>query len=200
VRASLVLLIPLLGCPTVGGDDDDATPRVEIVDDDDDSTDPLEDGTPVSVPGSFTVDCAESEPNDAPVFAGTTNTADPPWDDATDCGAIGGTGAVLGMTGRIDRLVQNSWEGDTDTFVFTVDAEMTAEITLQWDPLQGDFDARVWCPVGTSWVDAADSGLATASSPEQAEAGPISAGDSCYVIVAGYAGPVADYTIWLEVD
>ncbi len=200
-RSHLSLLAALLlGCPT-GGDDDDATrPAPILVDDDDDSTAPLDTGTPVSVPGSFGSTCDEVEPNDAPVIPGTTNTTDPPWADATDCGDIGGTGAILGITGRIDHLVQDSWGGDTDSFRFRATETMSPAVTVQWDPLQGDFDARLWCGSGTAWADRADGGLATSSAPEQiAETAELEAGTECYLFVSGFSGPVADYVVWLVV-
>lgn len=195
----LLLAALLVGCPTSGDDDDSAGPTVILVDDDDDATDPLESGTPVTVPGSFLATCAESEPNDAPVFEGTTNTAEPPWEDATDCGSLAGTGDLLGITGRIDHVVQDSWGGDTDSFRITVTEEMTPSVTVQWDPLQGDFDARLWCEGQSAWVDRADGGLATASAPEHVDATEtIAAGTECYLFVTGYAGPVADYTAWFS--
>lgn len=200
MRRCLPLVLLLVGCPPAA-DDDDSAPRVVIVDDDDDSTDPLPEGTPVAVPGAFTASCAEVEPNDAPVFAGTTNTADPPWDDATDCGSIGGSGAVLGITGRVDRLVQDSWDGDTDAFRFAVEEAMTPAVTVQWDPLQGDYDARLWCAAGTSWLDRADGGLATSSQPEHVDATlEIAAGSTCYLFITGFSGPVSDYVAWLQID
>jgi len=198
-RPLLLLCLVLAGCPT--GDDDDDSVTVRLVDDDDDTTDPLDSSTPVAVPGSFESTCEEVEPNDAPIIEGATSTSDPPWEDATDCGDIGGSGAILGITGRIDHVVQESWAGDTDSFRFVATEEMSPAVTVQWDPLQGDFDARLWCEDGATWVDAADGGLATSSAPEQVAAtDPIAAGTECYLFVTGFLGPVADYVVWLETD
>lgn len=199
-RTALLLLSALLvGCPT-SADDDDMTPITIVVDDDDDSTEPLDTSTPVEEPSAFASTCAEIEPNDAPVVEGATNTSDPPWSDATDCGDIGGSGVVLGITGRIGHLLQDSWGGDTDSFRFRATETMSPAVTLQWDPLQGDFDARLWCAAGATWVDRADGGLATSSAPEQiAATDEISAGTECYLFVTGFSGPVADYIAWLEV-
>jgi hypothetical protein len=197
LRLLLLLCVVVAGCPTSADDDDSVAPR--LVDDDDDTTDALGSSTPVTVPGSFESTCAEIEPNDAPIIDGATSTADPPWPDATDCGDIGGSGVILGVTGRVDHLVQESWAGDTDSFRFRFTEDTSPAVTLQWDPLQGDFDAQLWCENGATWVDRAEGGLATSAAPEQiAGSDPIAAGTECYLFVAGFTGPVADYVVWLE--
>lgn len=203
-RAALIAAAMLAGC-TQASDDDDITPRVVVIDDDDvgDDDDATDEGTPLEVPDSFLAECPESEPNDAPVIPGETLTLDPPWEDSTDCGALPtGTGALLAMTGRIDRILQGSWEGDNDSFSFTSTEQITPRLVVQWDPLVGDVDARLWCDTGFSWEDAASGGLATVNRPEQvaSTAFPLEAGMTCTFFVVAYEGAVVDYVAWLEVD
>jgi len=203
-RRALALCLLITGCPT-GADDDDATDRVVLLGDDDDGDDDdaTDAGTPVPVPSSFLADCDEAEPNDAPVVPGETITLDPPWDGSTDCGPLPtGPGALLGMHGRIQTVLQGSWEGDNDTFTFVVAEEITPKVVVQWDPLVGDLDARFWCDVGPSWNDAADGGLATVNRPEQvaATAFALPAGTTCTLFVVAYEGAVVDYVAWIQTE
>ncbi|MCO4772289.1 MAG: hypothetical protein KDA24_19805 [Deltaproteobacteria bacterium] len=203
--AALVAMLLLTGCPQAGDDDDAATPRVVILDDDDaaDDDDATDEGTPVSEPGTFLSDCSEVEPNDAPVLAGETITLDPPWENATDCGTLpAGPGALLAMRGRIGHVIQQSWEGDSDSFVFTTSEEISPRVVVQWDPLVGDFDARLWCDTSVGYQDAAGGGLATTGQPEEVAttAFTIDAGVPCYLFVVNFEGAVADYVAWIEVD
>jgi hypothetical protein len=202
-RVILALGLLAVGCPPAA-DDDDSAPDVVLIDDDDgDDDDATDAGTPVSVPGSFLSDCPEVEPNDAPVLPGETLTLDPPWDDATDCGDLpSGAGAVLGMTGRISAILQGSWEGDNDAFTFVTSEEISPRVVVQWDPLVGDLDARLWCAAQFGQEDAAGGGLATVNRPEQiaTTAFAIPAGTRCTFFVVAYEGAVVDYVAWLEVD
>ncbi len=204
-RATFIAAALLVGCAQPSDDDDDLPPRVVIIDDDDvsDDDDATDQGTPVSVPESFLTTCEESEPNDAPVIPGETLTLDPPWTDSTDCGALpGGTGPLIAMRGRIDHILEGSWEGDNDSFSFTVTEEIDPKVVVQWDPLVGDLDARLWCDTGFTWEDAASGGLATINRPEQVLSTVflLEAGMTCTFFVVAYEGAVTDYVAWLEVD
>jgi len=198
----LLLFSLVLGCPAA--DDDDSASRTVYLDDpflgDDDD---LDEGTPVAVPASFLAECAEAEPNDAPVLSGETLTLDPPWADSTDCGALPtGSGPLLAMRGRIDHVIDGSWEGDNDAFTFTVTEEIRPRVVVQWDPLWGDFDARLWCLEGSNYDDAASGGLASVNRPEQITQTvfPLTPGMRCELFVVAFSGGVSDYVAWLEVD
>ena len=184
----------LLGCPTEPSADPE--PEVVLLDDDDAPTaSPLPTGSPAPAP-SFDATCAEVEPNDAPIVVGDTATVPPPWADSTACGVL--ADGVQGFSGRINHVRPGSWEGDNDAFTFTVPAERAAEAVVQWEPLSGDLDARLWCSTtGNSWSDAADAGLATAELPERAPV-TLPAGATCHLFVVAYDSEVVDYVAWIE--
>jgi thiamine-phosphate diphosphorylase len=196
---AMLLCVALSACgpSTVpGGDDDSET-------DDDDSAEPVA-LIPVDIPlpnDPFALECQGSEPDDVDIPLGSINVIDPPWPQASDCGSIPATaqGLLLHVHGSLQDLVEGTWDGDNDSFRFTVEREVTTRGVLRWDPLQGDFDALVRCERGDSWGDLFGRRLATTAVAETAEAAfAIEAGSSCWVVVIGFSGLVGSYDFWLE--
>jgi len=179
-------------------DDDDTG----AADDDDSAVAPPP--TPLDIPlpgGPFALDCSESEPDDIEIPLDTTNLPEPPWTEATDCGAIpaASDGLLLHVSGSIQDLVGDSWNGDNDSYRFTSDSAIEPRGVLRWDPLQGDFDARVICQRGDGWQDLFGRRLATAALAESATANfEIEAGASCWLVIVGYSGLVGSYDFWLD--
>ena len=195
---ALALLPALLACGV--GDGDDPAPFDDEglfdIDDDDAAT-----GDPVALPGSFATTCEEVEPNDPTITLGELRVPSPPWESATDCGLVSGPGeGLIRMSGSIADIVEGSWDGDRDTFRFTVAEAATPHAVMQWDPLQGDLDAQVQCDNGDgSFSRLFGSGLSSAEVPETADAAfELRAGATCWVFVTGFAGRVAGYDLWLE--
>jgi thiamine-phosphate diphosphorylase len=197
---ALLLAASLTACstPASAPDDDDSG----SVDDDDSAAEPS--AVPVDIPlpgGPFALECASDEPDDIDIPLGRTNILDPPWPQATDCGQIpaDAQGALLHIRGSIQDLVGGTWNGDNDSFLFTVERELRTRGVLRWDPLQGDFDARVLCQQSGTWRDLFGHQLATAALAESAEAEfAIEPGTSCWVVIIGFSGLVGSYDFWLE--
>ena len=197
------MLLLLAGCPPAGDDDD--TPRQVLLDDDDTpSGDVDEGGTPVAVPADseFLSVCAAQEPDDAPIAEGQTVVGLPPWEGSRDCGVVpAGSGPLLLVRGRLDHVVDGSWDGDNDTVRFVTATERSPRVTVQWDPLRGDLDARLFCLEGATWRDVADGGLATSARPEVVPTtATMAAGAECALFVVSYEGPVVDWVAWLQTD
>jgi len=195
----------LCGCPQADADDS-ADEAVESDDsngsDDDDSGEPAPVPVDIAPPSSFALTCTESEPNDIDVNPGETQHPIPPWDSATDCGELNADvgGGLLHVSGAISSIVWDSWDGDNDAYSFTTLSAMEPRGVLRWDPLQGDLDAQVWCPIAGTHQKLFDGGLATAALAESAEAAfVVEPGSTCWLFVVGYSGLIADYDFWLEV-
>ena len=205
-RTLCALVFVLAGCSATDDDDSSALePRVVVLDDDDegDDDDATNEGTPEPEPETLLTECLEVEPNEAPVISGETITLDPPWEDSTDCGVVpAGPGAVIGMRGRLGHVLQNTWEGDNDTFRFTTTEAIYPRVVVQWDPLVGDIDARLWCDTPVGYQDAAGGNLASTRQPESilVTEFALEPGVDCYLFVVAYAGAVVDYLAWLEVN
>ncbi len=199
----LALLGALLwGCqPGPEPDDDDDT---SAAGDDDSAEEPPP--VPVDIPlpnGPFALECSESEPDDIEIALDTTTIPEPPWDQATDCGTIPAVtdGLLLHVSGAIQDLVGGSWNGDNDSYRFTTEVAIEPRGVLRWDPLQGDFDARVICQRGDGWQDLFGRHLATAALAESAAAEfSIEAGASCWLVIVGYSGLVGSYDFWLDLS
>jgi len=197
---AVLLSVTLSACgpsPTSPDDDDDSEA------DDDDSAAP-EPVIPVDIPlpeGPFGLECLGSEPDDVDIPLGSINVVDPPWLQANDCGVIPGAaqGLLLHVQGTLQDLVEGTWDGDNDSFQFTVEREVTTRGVLRWDPLQGDFDALVRCERNSGWSNLFGRRLATTAVAETAEAEfPIEAGSSCWIVIMGFSGLVGSYDFWLE--
>ncbi|MBJ93777.1 MAG: hypothetical protein CMP23_04795 [Rickettsiales bacterium] len=196
VVGSLVML-QLLACGPQS-----TTPANLPTDDDDDSSAPQQEITDIPLPaGPFGLHCSSVEPDDLEIAMGSTGILDPPWANANDCGSINptSTGLLVRLSGNIEDLVVDTWDGDNDSFFFRVERELFVHGVLRWEPLQGDFDARVMCGAGTQWRDLFGRGLATTAVPES-HAGQFALlpGDSCWIVVVGYSGQVGSYDLWLE--
>ncbi|MEE2828883.1 MAG: thiamine phosphate synthase [Myxococcota bacterium] len=199
---ALALLALSLACGPQEANDDDSSTLPDDDDsegDDDDSSPP----TPVDIPlpAGFALECGETEPNDIAITENSFNFADPPWTVATDCGSVEeeATGPLFHATGHIEDIVVGSWNGDNDTFAVRFERSVQPRGVLRWDPLQGDLDARFYCPRVGGWTDLFSGGLASAELAESAEASlSIDAGSTCYLFVVGYGGLVSDYDFWLE--
>jgi len=196
---AMLLTATLCACgPSTEPHDDDDSEA-----DDDDSAQPAT-PTPVDIPlpdGPFGLECQGSEPDDVDIPLGSINVIDPPWAQATDCGSIpaAAEGLLLHIHDTLQDLVEGTWDGDNDSFQFTVEREVSTRGVLRWDPLQGDFDALVRCERGGAWGDLFDRRLATTALAETAEAEfVLEAGSSCWVVVIGFSGLVGSYDFWLE--
>ncbi len=196
---AMLLSVALTACGPSAvpqGDDDNEA-------DDDDSAEPAA-PIPVDIPlpdGPFGLECQGSEPDDVDIPLGSINVIDPPWPQASDCGSIPATaqGPLLHIHDTIQDLVEGTWDGDNDSFQFTVERDMTTRGVLRWDPLQGDFDALVRCERGDSWGDLFGRRLATTALAETTEAEfVLEAGSSCWVVVIGFSGLVGSYDFWIE--
>ncbi len=178
------------------GDDDDDSAAVGG--DDDSAPDPIDIPRPE---GSFGLECPEQEPNDLDISPDTNQAPSPPWTGVTDCGVLseGSSNLLLYVYGSIADVVQGAWSGDSDAFVFETDHAFQATAVLRWDPLVGDYDVQLHCPSGSGYTEVFSNDLATTAIPETAATtAAIEAGSRCYLLVVGYAGPVADYEFWLE--
>lgn len=195
----LCLAAPGCGPGEPPADDDDSSQGS-----DDDDSGALPPPTPVDIPlpdGAFALSCAESEPDDIKIPLDSTIVPDPPWTEATNCGSLpaGATGLLLHITGSIQDLVSGTWNGDNDSYQFTSEATITPRGVLRWDPLQGDFDARVLCRSGDNWRDLFGHQLATAALAESGTAVfSVEAGSTCWIMIVGYSGGVGSYDFWLE--
>lgn len=196
-----LLLTAFLGaCSTPGAmpDDDDSA----RADDDDSAAEPS--AVPIDIPlpdSPFALECESAEPDDIDIPLGRTNIIDPPWPQATNCGQVpvDAGGPLIHIRGSIQDLVGGTWNGDNDSFLFTLGREVLTRGVLRWEPLQGDFDARVLCQQGGNWRDLFGHQLATAALAESADAEfAIEAGTSCWVVIVGFSGLVGSYDFWLE--
>jgi len=198
---ALCLSLSLGGCVSgqAPSNDDDSG----ATDDDDSSDEPPPTAVDIPLPdGPFALDCSESEPDDIDIPLDTLIIPEPPWAEATDCGILPATAGalLLHVRGTIQDLVDGTWNGDNDSYQFTTDLAVTPTAVLRWDPLQGDFDARVLCQRAGGWDDVFGHGLATAALAESATAEfEIEAGSTCWIVIIGYSGLVGSYDLWLEI-
>jgi len=141
--------------------------------------------------------CVE-EDEDAP-DAGNTDfdVPDPPLADYQDLGPL--TGSAHKVTGVISDVVENTWDGDSDVFQFSVPDGGHIELILEFDAA-ADLDLLSPCyhydqvnpPNWYQGLFVGDDGLglATTQNPEQGvTALPLPAGAVCQPIVFGYGGP-----------
>ncbi len=181
---------------------DDLDNELPIGDDDDSAAQTGPVPVDIPLPGTeFGLECLGSEPDDMKIPMGSTSLIDPPWPQATDCGQVpaAAQGLLIHIHGSLQDLVVDTWDGDNDTFHFRVERESTTRGVLRWDPLQGDFDARVLCERAGAWDDLFDHQLATTALAESADAKfTLEAGASCWVVIVGYSGLVGSYDFWLE--
>ena len=197
---ALLLAASLGACGAALPSDDDDSAQGTDDDDSAEQTSP----TPVDIPlpnGPFALECESSEPDDMDIPLASTSIIDPPWLGATNCGVVPATGQelLLHIRGTLQDLVVGTWDGDNDSFEVRFERQVVVRGVLRWDPLQGDFDARVLCERGDGWDDLFGHQLATTAVAESADAEfAIEAGASCWIVIVGFSGLVGSYDFWME--
>jgi hypothetical protein len=226
---ALGLFVVLAACSETlnrGGDDDDSvTPGDDDDDDDDDddtsgdddtagdddtSGDAVYDGPPKNLnPGATWQEARDGA--DAEVYSGFTidgyEVAEgelPPAEGiAQDLGAVSVQLSENVLTGRIDSIVSDTWDGDNDAYKITFTNGGFVHFILEWDDaLADDYDARLYCEYEDDQNDLAiysmptEPDLADLSIPE-AGITPVelNPGRPCWFFVVGYTGESIEYTM-----
>ncbi len=128
-----------------------------------------------------------------------------PPEGSIELGTTCGDGSVLRADGEFTTVVQNSWDGDTDSYHLTTGAEGTLTVYMNWPDTAADYDVLVYCYFGDefnpyNYYEMTGSAGATDNSSNPGyettvTVVPMSAGTECWVWVAGYAGEPGPYTI-----
>ncbi len=218
---SLLLVPALSGCPTGGEtDDDDMTPPPDdddAVDDDDqaDDDDAVDDddiyeGLPDGLTDGMTWE-EELDGAGAEVYTGFT-IVDwapdelPPADGV--CQPLGDSGAAMTrnvLTGEIETIVAESWDGDNDAYEVTIPGGGFLHVLLEWDEaLAEDYDAGLYCwyadaanEYGLYFIET-EPGLMDLSVPEGGvTVVELPQQSLCYLFVVGYLGEALPYTVTL---
>ena len=117
-------LLPLAGCPSAGGDDDDSG----TTGDDDDATGDDDDSTGDDDDATNNTDVAESEPNDVHPFQ--------------DIGVLSsGRTTITGTLTTAGAAGTEQWfAGDIDAYTFVLGAAAQTQVSLSWDSGSDDLD------------------------------------------------------------
>lgn len=148
------------------------------------------------LPEDPAISCVAAEPDGPVLDLGLLELPDAPW-PGTDCGELDGSPQPLLVEGTVELVIENTWDGDVDAVRFSVHAAATYRAILQWEPLEGDFDAVLRCMEDGSWQDVEGGALATTAVPEVAPATALPAG-ACALFVSGFAGRAGPWWFWLE--
>ena len=195
-------------------DDDDVADDDDFSDDDDDDTgddDTGDDDTTEeevwTIPAASGVTCEDAEPNDC-AFDKKTEIGDVwPTCSQTCKGFLSGDGTADVITGTLDPIVEKTWDGDNDTYYFTLGADGYLYGVLEWEYAPGDQDWYMICHYEDKknpldWYVMADTTV-DLSVPEQGvSVVPMTAGTECYAWVVGYLSDddTAPYTLSLWIS
>jgi hypothetical protein len=146
----------------------------------------------------------EVEPNDA-LIAGFAAGESAPWTEGNfqELGEAAAAGKTNELSGSIETIVLDTWDGDNDGFHVTFPEAGFITAVFDWD-LPGDYDAVFYC----YYFDAINSpayysipfspGLTDLSKPEEGvTVVPLPDGSDCYFFLVGYAGGTGGYKLEL---
>ncbi len=148
--------------------------------------------------------CEDTEANDCLLDGKDTDFS--LWEDCRQTceGFVSGDGTADLITGMLDPIVAESWDGDNDTFYFTTTAEGYLYGVLDWDYEPGDQDWYMICYYGDEnnpedwYVMSGDT--VDLTKPEQGKSvAVLPAGTECYAWVVGYLSDddTEPYTLYL---
>ena len=186
-RSLLLLLalfgLGLVGCP--GGDDDDSS-----VGDDDDTTAADDDDTAADDDDDLAV-------QDPPCPGDPVTCADGAVTDST----VGGEDVVQNYQACSDGEAfwdTGRWTGGDDLFAFTPEGDGAVTITLSWDDDEADLDLFV---LGTCDLDPETAnclGASASTEEEEVVNANVVGGTPIYILVDGWDGDEADYTLTID--
>ncbi len=169
------------------GDDDDATPG----DDDDDDTVGDDDDTevPMTIPAPSGVTCEDEEPNDCSLDEETDT-----WEGCRqECvGMLTADGLSDQITGTLETIVLETWDGDNDTFFFVLQGDGYVNGVLDWVyPKNGDLDWYLMCYFEdkynpAAWYVMMDTTVDLTQPEQGTSVVAMTTGTLCYAWVVGY--------------
>ena len=121
--------------------------------------------------------------------------------DGQDLGSLPRPGMLTRISGRIDEVVDESYElGDLDCFAFRAGPDSKAsrlQVTMSWSDPESDLDLALWGLFEgeqAGFIQATNSG----AGPEvHLSSGAFEEGEPLWLWIAGYDGPPTDYTVEL---
>jgi hypothetical protein len=146
------------------------------------------DADPPPADSGFT--CVDTEPND------NDSTEEPPYAQSTECADLISAGGLSDLiTGDLGSIVQDSWDGDTDTYHFFTQGPGYISGSLDWPDPYADLDWLFLCyyadaknPAGWYNVIPVED-TAYLNKPEQGTSlVPMPMNSECYAWVVGYTG------------
>jgi len=154
------------------------------------------------LPPLFGLRCEDEEPNDCEYGAIST------WTDCyQDCGGlISADGLVDKITGTFETIVQDTWDGDNDTYYITIPQDGNVHAVLDWETDSGDMDMMFYCYYGDdfnpwNWYYFMTETADLTKPEEDITYFPLPAGTECFAWVVGYAGPNGEpysLKLWME--
>ena len=155
-----------------------------------------------TMPPLFGLRCEDTEPNDCEEGAVSS------WTDCyQDCGGLISAGGLTDkISGTFDTIVQDSWDGDNDTYIMTIPEDGNVHAILDWETESGDLDMWFYCYYGDdfnpwNWYYFMTETLDLSKPEEDITYFPLPAGTTCMAWVVGYSGPNGEpYTLklWME--
>ncbi len=155
-----------------------------------------------TMPPLFGVRCEDTEPNDCEYGALST------WTDCyQECGGmISAGGLVDKISGTFSTIVQDTWDGDNDTYYLIVPEDGNVHAILDWESEGGDMDMMFYCYYGDdfnpwNWYYFMTETADLTKPEEDITYFPLPAGTECFAWVVGYSGPNDEpYTLklWME--
>ncbi|MCP4870651.1 MAG: hypothetical protein GY898_18265 [Proteobacteria bacterium] len=149
----------------------------------------------------------EIEPNDA-LIAGFASGEGIPWTEGNfqELGEAASGGKTNELTGDIESIAADSWDGDNDAFHVTFPEAGFITVVFDWDAA-ADYDARFYC----YYFDAINPpnyysmpfppGLADLSKPEEGVSTvPLPDGADCYFWLVGYSGGTGGWKLELTAE
>jgi hypothetical protein len=233
LRIALALLAALAllcgGCDTTGDDDDDNDDAADddVADDDDDDDDFSDDDDtgdddtgdddtgdddtadeePWEIPTASGVTCIDTEPNDC--VYGKDSDIDAEWPACRQIceDFVSGDGTADVISGTLDPIVDETWDGDNDTYYFTLGADGYLYGSMSWDYEPGDQDWYMVCLYEDKknpldWYIMSDATVDLTHPEQGVSVVPMDAGTECYAWVVGYLSDdsTEDYTLSLWIS
>ena len=157
------------------------------------------------MPPLFGLTYTDLEPNDCNI-----STSESTWGDcAQDLpGVISTDGYMDRVLGTFETIVQDTWDGDNDTYHFVTQEAGYINGELDWETESGDMDWYMLCYFGDEfnpWNWYVMSGdTVDLSKPEiGTSVVPVGAGTECYAWTVGYSGPAGEaykLKLWMTAE
>jgi len=191
-------------------DDDDASGDDDTAGDDDTSEDEVYEGPPDNlVPGATWTEARDNA--GAEVYTGFTlseftiveGELPPPAGLTQDLGAVSTALSENVLTGIIDSIVADTWDGDNDAYEITFTGGGFVHFILEWDDaVAEDYDAQLYCQFEDDenkldiYGIPTEPGLADLSIPEAGRTiVALNPNRPCWFFIVGYTGASTQYTL-----